>query len=117
MIKPLALKLGYPKHECVPFIFIVDDTAFNIIPVKHMIQDKHGIKCVTAENGQEAVNMYQAWFDLPCKCQYRVPSLIIMDIGMPVMDGKEASKIILNILKKSATPDITKIVALTSFTN
>ena len=28
---------------CVSFIMLVDDTAFNIIPVKHMIQDKHGI--------------------------------------------------------------------------
>ena len=61
--------------------------------------------------------MYEAWLNKPCGCVHRVPPLIIMDLGMPIMDGKEASKLILAMLKKAKTPDLTKIVALTSFTN
>ena len=74
---------------------IVDDTPFNIVPVKHMIMEHFNIDCDIAENGRIAVDKYTEKLSLPCKCKNRVYPLIIMDIGMPVMDGKEASKLIL----------------------
>lgn len=49
-----------------------------------------------------------------CKCQFRTFRLIIMDIGMPEMDGIQASDLILKM--QSSESDLTHIVALTSFT-
>jgi CheY-like chemotaxis protein len=39
--------------------------------------------------------MFKELLDKPCGCMLRTYRLIIMDLGMPVMDGKEASRIIL----------------------
>lgn len=62
-----------------------------------------------------------------CGCHFRSYRLILMDIQMPVMDGFESSKIIVNKLKQlnqngilnpSANEDnaLSHVVALTSFT-
>ena len=83
--------------------------------IKVMIVDdhplvRHGIKTVfeayddiilvaEAENGRQAIEMYE---------KYR-PDIILMDMMMPVLDGAEATKLIIK-----EWPDV-KIIALTSF--
>lgn len=47
-----------------------------------------------------AVDMYTKKLAKTCNCPFRTYKLIIMDIGMPVMDGKQASKIILSKMMK-----------------
>jgi CheY-like chemotaxis protein len=96
----------------------VDDTAFNIIPIKFMIEEHYGIQIEIATNGKEACDLYEEALKKPCKCTSRTYKLIIMDLGMPVMNGQDASRFILAMMKK-AEPDVelTHIVSLTSFTS
>ncbi|MBI4777359.1 response regulator [Candidatus Desantisbacteria bacterium] len=64
-------------------VLIVDDE----VHIRRIIFEKiskAGYIVFTAENGQEAVNM----------AKKEKPDLIIMDIMMPEMDGKEATRIL-----------------------
>lgn len=61
-------------------VLIVDDAAFMRMIIRDIIS-KSGYQVVAeAENGIEAVDMYNE----------HVPDLVIMDITMPQMDGIEA---------------------------
>ena len=80
-----------------------------------MIRNNFGLEIEKAEDGQFAVEKYTEAFNKECKCNLRAYRLIIMDLGMPRMDGKEASKQIINLCKHE--PELTQIVVLTSFTN
>ena len=76
---------------------IVDDEEFNLYLIKNIL-NKWGVLFTEAYNGKEAV-------DLADKNTY---DLVFMDIRMPVMDGYEATKLILQH-RPSA-----KIIALTA---
>ena len=66
-----------------------------------MVQDLN-VDLMVAHNGEEAVAMYETF----------KPDLIFMDISMPKMDGKEASKSIRKIEER--TGQHCPIVALTA---
>jgi two-component system cell cycle response regulator DivK len=61
-------------------ILVVDDTEFNRDLVVQLLADEYDI--IVAENGAEALD----------KTQAQRPDLILMDLGMPVMDGWEATR-------------------------
>lgn len=101
-------------------MLVVDDTAYNIIPVRGMLKDKFDLDIEKAENGAIALQKYQEALNKPCGCVLRTFRLIIMDLGMPVMSGEEASEKILKLereVRKEGNDELTHIVALTSFTN
>lgn len=76
---------------------IVDDEEFNLYLIKNILT-KWGVSFSEAHNGREAA-------ELAAKNRY---DLILMDIRMPVMDGYEATKLIVQH-RPSA-----KIIALTA---
>lgn len=80
-------------------ILVVDDKPDNRELVKQLLE-KTGFEVRTASDGQQAVTIYQSW----------QPSLIWMDMRMPVMDGYTATQQI------RALPggERVKIVALTA---
>ncbi len=61
-------------------ILVVDDTEFNRDLVVQLLEEDYDM--VIAENGEEALAVTE---------QER-PDLILMDLGMPVMDGWEATR-------------------------
>ena len=70
----------------MPKMLLVDDAAFMRMRCSKLLTE-HGFEVAEAENGQEAIAMYQ---------NYR-PDLVLMDITMPVMDGITATREIKNI--------------------
>ncbi|MBY0083764.1 response regulator [Brevibacillus sp. M2.1A] len=72
-------------------ILIVDDTAFTRLVLRNMFE-KLGVEVVAeADSGEEAVRNY---------CLYR-PSLVMMDITMPGMNGLVASRKIMELDKNA----------------
>lgn len=65
-----------------------------------LIKDSFEIDVDEAVNGAIAVKMFKDALDKPCGCIDRTYRLIFMDIQMPVMGGVEASKLILDLVKK-----------------
>jgi two-component system cell cycle response regulator DivK len=61
-------------------ILIVDDTEWNRDLLVQLLEDDYDV--AQAVNGEEAVN----------KTAQERPDLILMDLGMPVMDGWEATR-------------------------
>jgi CheY-like chemotaxis protein len=61
-------------------ILVVDDTEFNRDLVVQLLEDEYDV--IIAENGAEALDVTQD----------QKPDLILMDLGMPVMDGWEATR-------------------------
>ena len=82
---------------------IVDDVDFNLAILATMLQDK-GWETVTAQSGEQALATLE---------QDSAFQLVLMDIGLPGMDGVDASK---RIKENPATRPI-PIVALTAETS
>lgn len=86
-----------------PTILIVDDIESNRRLICELL-NKHNCTVVEAENGEEAIQI----------AKYNKPDAIIMDIRMPIMDGKTAAKI---IKKEKKLKDIPIIALTASITN
>jgi len=79
-------------------ILVVDDTDFNRDLVVQLLEDEYDM--VIAENGEEALQ----------KSEAERPDLILMDLGMPVMDGWEATR----LLKANSDLRHIPVIAITS---
>lgn len=67
-------------------VLVVDDSAFMRLAITNILKEQRDIEVVgTAKNGKEAVE----------KAVKLEPDIITMDINMPVMDGLEALKLIM----------------------
>jgi DNA-binding NarL/FixJ family response regulator len=66
-------------------IFLVEDSAVTRSAVQHLLNRMDGLEVVgTASDGQTAVSQILE----------RKPDLVLMDIGLPVLDGIEATKMV-----------------------
>ena len=91
------------------FILVADDNAVNLKVALAMLI-KLGYEAATALNGKEAVERVAASLRTGTGETPRQYAAILMDANMPVMDGFEASRIIINTYGASAPP----IIALTA---
>ncbi len=80
---------------CKATILLVDDTAFNLIPLDGMLQQTFGITSVQFTSGFEAISCFQK--KLLSKCCKSHFKLILTDIQMPQMDGFKLSTMIKSI--------------------
>jgi CheY-like chemotaxis protein len=85
-------------------ILLVDDSKFNQQVMQSMLM-RLGFENMTADNGLEALNIYQRFFsNIDC---------ILMDCDMPVMDGIASTQQIRNYEKSNLIPCV-PIIALTA---
>ncbi|HCC68359.1 MAG TPA: hypothetical protein DEP99_00510 [Nitrospiraceae bacterium] len=82
-------------------ILIVEDDEKNL-KLMRVILKNAGYETIEAENGEKGVKL----------AKENIPSLILMDIQMPVMDGIEA----LRILKTDPLTKDIPVIAFTSYT-
>ena len=80
-------------------ILLVDDLALNREMLAARLS-KRGFEVIPASNGQEALDLVSA----------QKPDLILMDMEMPVMDGREATR----RLKADEVHQKIPVIALTS---
>ena len=83
-------------------ILIVDDDTTNRLVLTAYLK-KDGYTVVSAENGQEAIDLFES----------EEPELILMDVMMPIMDGYEATKQIKALSGEKFIP----IIFLTAMTD
>ncbi len=93
--RPLGLAPGGPNYR----ILVVEDSETNRVLLVKLLESL-GFEVQEAVNGQEAIEISESW----------QPHLIWMDMRMPVMGGREATKRIKATPKGSAIP----IIALTA---
>lgn len=82
------------------YILVVDDDMRNVFALVNALEE-HGVTCVVARNGQEALSKLEKDTKI---------ELVLMDIMMPVMDGFEATRRIRGNAKWRKLP----IIALTA---
>jgi CheY-like chemotaxis protein len=63
-------------------ILVVDDSKTALLIEREILEKRTKYQCVTASDGQEAVE----------KAQQELPDLVLMDVVMPRMNGFEACK-------------------------
>ncbi|HLL75852.1 MAG TPA: response regulator [Pyrinomonadaceae bacterium] len=81
-------------------LMVVDDTPDNLILISLHLQQA-GYRVITASNGEEAVKLAAA----------SRPDLILMDIGMPTLDGLGATR---QLRENPSLKDV-RVIALTAF--
>jgi len=81
-------------------VLIVDDDMRNIYSLTNVLEEE-GLRCITAENGRDAVRLLKEHPDT---------DIVLMDVMMPEMDGYEATQAIRKDDKFSKLP----IIALTA---
>ncbi len=81
-------------------ILIVEDNPKNLKLIRDVLQFQ-GYTTIEAETGEAGVELTRA----------QQPALILMDVQLPGMDGREA----MQVLKTDATTRHIPIIALTSF--
>ncbi len=102
--KKLLLEMVGKWVDTRPTILVVDDSADNRSLMLNYFKKKKDIYQVNfAVNGQEALDI----------CRSKPPSVILMDIEMPVMDGYTATEKIRQLENGSSMP----IIALTAHTD
>jgi CheY-like chemotaxis protein len=93
-------------------VLVVDDVKVNV-KIASKLLGKSGMKnIVSAENGQQAVDMYVA-----AAAANDSFDLILMDVSMPVMDGIEATKKIRQLEGERGEGQLVHIVGLTAHTD
>ncbi|MEM6449788.1 MAG: PAS domain-containing protein [Cyanobacteria bacterium P01_D01_bin.105] len=93
--KIVSLAPGQPDYR----VLVVDDVSINRKLLTHLLSSV-GFEVREAENGKEAIALWQAW----------QPHLIWMDMQMPVMTGEEAA----SQIRQRESQKITKLIALTA---
>ena len=81
---------------------IVDDEKTNRLILKSLLS-KQGYETIEAVNGQEAIDLFKS----------EMPSIIFMDVMMPVLDGYEATRQI----KKAAGNSFVPVIFLTAMSD
>jgi CheY-like chemotaxis protein len=81
-------------------VLVVDDDVRNIFALGSVLE-RHGMKVITAQTGQEAINTLQAEPDI---------AIVLMDIMMPEMDGYQT----IGMIRKNKEFRRLPIVALTA---
>ena len=89
-------------------VLIVDDDLINVM-IAQKYMEFFGLKYLTATNGEEAFQIVKK--DVLNK-EYEI-NLILMDCNMPVLDGFQASRKILEFLKRSGLQEL-PIIAVTA---
>ena len=98
---PLAPSADTREFSAEDFLLmVVDDTPDNLILISLHLQQA-GYRVITASNGEEAVKLAAA----------SRPDLILMDIGMPTLDGLGATR---QLRENPALKDV-RVIALTAF--
>lgn len=67
------------SNEVQTRVLVAEDEAINRMYIVSLLE-AHGFGCITARNGREAVDLFRS-----PGCE-----VILMDFGMPVMDGAQA---------------------------
>lgn len=112
----LRLKKGQgvilePSKEIKEFVqkekkhfLVAEDNQMNQMIIEVILQ-KMGHELTIAQNGLEAVDLY--------KKNYMIYDMVLMDISMPLLNGEEATKQIIDFEKQNNLSH-TSIVALTA---
>jgi signal transduction histidine kinase/CheY-like chemotaxis protein len=87
----VGIKPGHPKYR----VLIADDNKANRDLLALMLGPV-GFDLRQVTDGEEALREFQAW----------QPNIILMDLRMPVMDGREATRLIKSSPKGKETPVI-----------
>lgn len=93
------LDLSFGKETIIdkkPLILLVDDDLINLFVLEKYLE-AFPVKTRRARNGAEAVNFIEQF---ALKENKRI-DLILMDCNMPILNGYEATKLILNALKEN----------------
>ncbi|MBV7336304.1 response regulator [Chloroflexi bacterium TSY] len=91
----IGIAPGQPDYR----ILIVDDNVESRVLLSKLLESV-GLTIFEAENGQQAVDLYERWH----------PHLIWMDMRMPILNGYEATQQI----KATARGQATTVIALTA---
>ncbi len=103
-IKSLRIPRRLSSGQQPPHILVVDDRRINRSLICQFL---NGVGFITREasNGQEAIEQWQLW----------QPDLILMDLEMPILDGRRAAAAILQQTPSSIVPPVMIAITTSAF--
>ncbi len=83
-------------------VLVAEDDTINALSVRRILE-KSGHAVTVAKNGQEAVDLALS----------ELPDVVLMDVGMPILDGVKAAAVIRQKTSQAGLPSI-PVIALTA---
>jgi len=107
LLKPPKLTIENSTSNSPSYIVIVDDNSFNLLIAQNLIRET-GYQVKTSMGGYEAIEVIKnlAQEGQPIKA-------ILMDCQMPIIDGYETTKILVQMMRNQEIP-VTPVIALTA---
>lgn len=65
----------------MPTLLLVEDNEMNRDAISRLLE-RRGFSVITGENGEQGLQL----------CRERLPDLVLMDVGLPGIDGYEATR-------------------------
>ena len=98
--RSLSLQIDFPAIK-TKNILVVDDDQINILVISKYLKSFNDCKFDLAFNGRQAVDTV-----LQKSKELFFYDIILMDCNMPIMDGFEATKQIMAMVKESSIPNL-----------
>eukprot|EP00347_Sterkiella_histriomuscorum_P014284 403361468 len=100
------------KNFCCPEIMVVDDIDYNRYILVQIISSLFDLDCIQACNGQDCIDQVKLLDKKTCCDGLK---LIIMDYEMPILNGLEASRQMVQMMSNGILKKKIPIVALTAY--
>jgi hypothetical protein len=85
--KRVAKSHSGSQCKCTASILLVGNSNYMQVKLKMLIKERFHCEVISANDGLEAVGLYQMSLNRECQCYFRAFRLVITELNLPILNG------------------------------